>query len=263
MTEEIVDYYRRGLEPDRLAGNAWSRLEFRRTWDLLTRTLPAAPATVLDVGGAAGVYASPLAEHGYQVHVVDMTPEHVAQAAKLPGVTAEVGDARDLRLPDASVDAVLLFGPLYHLVERADRIQAWREAARVVRPGGVIMAATISRYASLLDGFVKGFVREPDFATMLETTLPTGVHRNLGVDRPGWFTTAYFHHPDELPGEVLDAGLELERVCFIEGPLWMMEQRLAEWVEDDRLLDWLRRVEAEPSLFGASSHLMTICRRPV
>ena len=51
-------------------------------------------------------------------------------------VHAEVGDARDLNLPDSSVDAVVLLGPLYHLRERAHRVQALREASRVVRPGG-------------------------------------------------------------------------------------------------------------------------------
>ena len=97
---------------------------------------------------------------------------------------------------------MLLLGPLYHLPERADRLAAWREAARVVRPGGVVMAATISRFASLLDGFVKGYVREPQFAQMLETTLATGEHQP--PEGTPWFTTAYFHHPDELPGEEED-----------------------------------------------------------
>ncbi|WP_203912319.1 class I SAM-dependent methyltransferase [Rhizocola hellebori] len=259
MRTEITAYYQRGLEAARLQATPWGRLEFLRTWDLLTRTLPEAPADVLDVGGGAGIYAGPLAFSGYRVQLVDPMAEHVAQAALLPGVTATVGDARRLDLADASVDAVLLLGPLYHLTERADRLAAWREAARVVRPGGVVMAATISRFASLLDGFVKGYVSDARFAGMLETTLPTGAHQP--PEGTPWFTTAYFHHPDELPGEVAEAGLELDRIAFVEGPLWIMGDRVADWIDDEERLRWLRRIETEPSLLGSSSHLMTICRR--
>jgi SAM-dependent methyltransferase len=260
MRTEITAYYQRGLEAARLQVTPWGRLEFLRTWDLLIRTLPQTPAEVLDVGGAAGIYAGPLASVGYRVKLVDPMAEHVALASSLPGVTATVGDARRLDAADASVDAVLLFGPLYHLPEREDRLAAWREAARVVRPGGVVMAATISRFASLLDGFVKGYVREPRFARMLETTLATGEHQP--PEGTPWFTTAYFHHPDELPGEVADAGLELDRIAIVEGPLWIMAERVADWIDDEERLGWLRRVETEPSLLGSSSHLMTICRRP-
>ncbi|MFD0786413.1 class I SAM-dependent methyltransferase, partial [Micromonospora azadirachtae] len=60
LTPEIMDYYRQGGERDRLAAGA-GRLEFLRTWDVLTRVLPDPPAVVLDVGGATGVYAGPLA----------------------------------------------------------------------------------------------------------------------------------------------------------------------------------------------------------
>jgi SAM-dependent methyltransferase len=262
MQTEIAGYYRQGGETTRLdASNG--RWEFLRTWDLMSRILPAGPLSILDVGGATGVYAGPLAAAGHAVHVVDPMPEHVAAAAGLPGVTASVGDARLLAEPDASRDAVLLFGPLYHLLDRADRIAAWREAARVVRPGGLVLAATISRYASLLDGYVKGYVRRPVFAEMLATTLASGVHRNLGTDER-WFTTAYFHHPDELPGEVAEAGLTLERRAAVEGPLWMvpdLPQILADPERTEQALTLMRQVEGEPHLWGASSHLLTTARR--
>jgi SAM-dependent methyltransferase len=63
-----------------------------------------------------------------------------------------VSDARDLDLGDASVDAVLLLGPLYHLRRRADRVRALSEARRVVRPGGPVFAAAISRWAPRIGG---------------------------------------------------------------------------------------------------------------
>ena len=260
LRPEVLEYYRRGGERGRLSTGA-GRLEFLRTSDVLTRTLPPAPAEVLDVGGATGVYAAPLAQAGYRVTVVDPVPEHVAVSGELPGVRAVVGDARDLPAGDASADVVLLLGPLYHLQERPDRLAAWREAARVVRPGGVVVAATISRFASLFDGFVKGFFRDPGFGPLVERALAEGRHGNPR-EVPRWFTSAYFHRPEELPVEVAEAGLVLRRLVAVEGPLWMSPAALADFLDDPALLlDRLRAVEDEPSLLGASSHLLTVAAR--
>jgi len=264
VSPEILEYYERGGEHQRLSAGT-GRLEFLRTWDVLTRVLPSAPARILDVGGATGVYAQPLAAAGYDVQVVDPVPDHVAAAGALPGVTAVLGDARQLPEPEGSADAVLLFGPLYHLPDRADRVAAWREAARVVRPGGVVAGAVISRFASMLDGVVKGFHAEPEFVAMVDRALADGVHRNAGP-RPRWFTSAYFHRPEEPAAEAAEAGLAAARTVAVEGPVWMTGAQLVGFLADERLtgimLDMLRRVEDEPSLLGASSHLLTIATRP-
>ncbi|MGE5829207.1 MAG: methyltransferase domain-containing protein [Micromonosporaceae bacterium] len=263
MQPEIVAYYQRGGERDRLAAGD-GRLEFLRTRDVLARVLPGPPASVLDVGGATGVYAAPLAAEGYRVHVVDPLPEHAEASGRCPGVTASVGDARCLAAADASVDAVLLLGPLYHLTAGAERVRVWREAARVVRPGGVVVAATISRFASMLGGFVQGFLAEPAFVDIVRSDLASGVHRNPD-HRLDWFTTAYFAHPEEPPVEASAAGLAVERVVAVEGPLWMtgrLDEVLADPARTATMLELLRQVEAEPSLLGASAHLLTVARRP-
>ena len=111
--------------------------------------LATATATVLDVGGGPGGHACWLAARGYRVHLIDVTPLHVELArqasARQPGAPlagAEVGDARALPWPDGAADAVVLFGPLYHLTERADRLKALREAHRVLRPGGELIILT-------------------------------------------------------------------------------------------------------------------------
>jgi SAM-dependent methyltransferase len=262
LRPEIRTYYERGGELDRLTAGA-GRLEFLRTWDILLRTLPAAPARIVDVGGATGVYAAPLAAAGYEVRVVDPVPSHVAVADGLPGVTAVEGDARDLPVDDVGADAVLLLGPLYHLPERADRLRAWREALRVVRPGGVVAGAVISRFASLFDGVAKGYFAEPEFAGLVEGALADGGHRNPD-NRLGWFTSAYFHRPEEAAVEAAEAGLADVRTVAVEGPVWMaarLTEILANVAATAVMLDMLRRVEQEPSIFGSSSHLLAVGRR--
>src|SRR5262244_2098789 len=135
--EEVAAYYAQGIERDRLTAGQGA-LELARTQALLERYLPAPPAVVADIGGGPGRYAVWLAQRGYRVHLVDPVPLHVEQARAAargrPGATlasAEVGDARALQLAEASVNAVLLLGPLYHLRKRADRLQALAEARRV------------------------------------------------------------------------------------------------------------------------------------
>ena len=267
---EILVYYGRGFEEGRLLGGAQGCLEYLRTMELLSRFLPPAPATVLDVGGGAGAYALPLARDDYSVHLIDPIPLHVEQAksgslgqpeASLAG--AEVGDARSLSQMDASADAVLLLGPLYHLTARDDRLQALREARRVVRPGGVVLAAAISRFASTIDGLFNGFLADEEFEAIVERDLREGQHRNPG-ERPGWFTTAYFHRPAELREEAEEAGLLVDGLFGIEGPAWTIPD-LGAWLENPvrraKLVDAVRRVEAEPELLGASAHLLLVGRR--
>lgn len=266
---QIQSHYGTGYERERLQRGG-SRLEFARTQIILRRFLPPPPARVLDVGGGPGVYAAWLASQGYQVQLLDALPLHVRQAQEVSRrqpaypFLAELGDARALPYHDLVADAVLLLGPLYHLTKRDDRLLALREARRVLRPGAVLFAAAITRFASLLDGLRFGFLEDPDFVRIVERDVTEGQHRNPG-DHPDYFTTAFFHHPDELTQEVTEAGLTLEGVLAIEGPGWLLPD-LDEWWRDigrrERLLHLIAAVEREPSLLGMSGHLLAVARRP-
>ena len=264
----IVEYYDRAPEETRLEQGAF-QLERERTRELLQRFMPPPPATVLDVGGAAGAYALWLAEAGYAVHLLDRTPRLVAEArrrsarAPRPLTSCRVGDARALDLSSGSADVVLLLGPLYHLTEAADRKEALREAARVLRPGGVLFAAAISRWASALDGLARELLTDPRFTGIVEQDLRTGQHRNP-TERADYFTTAYFHHPVELATEVKLAGLEVSGVFGIEGPGWILADvvaRMADPVRRDVLLRVARMLETDDPIVGASAHLLAVARR--
>ena len=216
----MFSYYERGLEQQRLLQGA-GRVELARTRALIERFVAPPPAVVCDVGGGSGVYATWLARQGYIVHLVDAVPLHVEQARAAsaaqpahPLASIEVGDARRLALPDASVEAVLMLGPLYHLVERAERVQALHEAARLLRPGAVLLAAVITRFASTLYGLLTDKLAEPEFATIAQQDLQSGQHRNP-TENPSYFTTAYFHHPDELKHEIEAAGLRHEATLAV------------------------------------------------
>ena len=260
MDPDIGAHYAQGVELDRMSGPS-SRIEFARTQELLERFLPPSPAAVLDVGGGPGAYAGWLAGRGYRVHLVDPVPLHVEEAGRRGGFTAALGDARRLEHDDASVDAVLLLGPLYHLTERGDRLRALTEARRVLRPGGPVAVAAISRFTSLLDGLVNGHLADPAFRAIVERDLAGGQHRNPD-GRVEWFTTAFFHHPDELCAEVEEAGLALEAVFGVESPGWLLSHLWDEPEGRESVLLAARAIETEPSLLGLSAHLLAVARKP-
>jgi SAM-dependent methyltransferase len=259
MDEHVRAYYEGGVELDRLE-QGYSRIEFARTKELLDRHLPPAPATVLDVGGGPGVYAEWLAERGYRVHLVDGSPLHVERATSRSGgrFTAAIGDARALDEPDRAYDAVLLMGPLYHLPERGDRIAALRQAHRVTRDGGVLVASAISRFASLLDGLLRGYLQDPSFSAIVEQDLADGQHRSPDNEL---FTTAFFHRVEELSAEVGEAGFGVEAVYGVEGPGWLVRDAWDDEETRRNVLFVARVLEQEPTVIGLSSHLLVVARR--
>jgi ubiquinone/menaquinone biosynthesis C-methylase UbiE len=265
----ITSFYQQTTEEDRLEQGPFL-LEALRTRELIERYAPPSPATVCDIGGGAGAYALWLAERGYTVHLLDATPRLVEEARRRsaacsrPLASCDVGDARSTRFADASADCVLLLGPLYHLTEAADRQRALVEVARVLKPGGRLFAAAISRWASALDGLVRDLLQDPAFAAIVERDIREGQHRNT-TGRIDYFTTAYFHRPDDLRAEVASAGLTVDGLFGIEGPGWLLADVSAR-LEDARRRQDLVRVarlfESEPSVIGVSAHLLAVARKP-
>jgi SAM-dependent methyltransferase len=268
LDPEVRAYYDNAPEESRLQSGP-SLLEEARTRELILRHAPRPPAVVLDVGGAAGAYAFWLAEQGYEVRLIDAVPRLVDVARERNARSAHklascaVGDARSLGEPDNSADMVLLLGPLYHLVEAHDRHQAVADAARVLRPGGVLIAAGISRWASTLDGLSRELLRDPNFVPIVERDLSEGRHQNP-TGRLDYFTTAYFHRPEDLRQEVIAAGLDVEGLYGVEGPGWMLTDFVDRWNDPERrriILEVARLLESEPSVIGCSAHLLVVGRK--
>lgn len=268
LDDAIQSYYDRRPEETRLSQGV-SQIEAARTKEVIRRFAPPPPGVVLDVGGAAGAYSFWLAAKGYDVHLIDPVQRLVdlarerSEGAPRPLASTEVGDARGLEAPDGAADVVLLLGPLYHLTTPDDRATALAEAARVLKPGGVLFAACITRWASLFDGLVHDRLAVPDFVSMMERDLETGQHRNPD-ERPGYFTTAYFHTPEEFRAELTASGIEVRGVFGLEGPAALLGDFDERWADARRREDLLRAaraIEDQPTLMGLSPHLLGVGRK--
>ncbi|RNI23830.1 class I SAM-dependent methyltransferase [Flexivirga caeni] len=265
LDDRIMDYYGEQFdENDRLVGRSdQGVLEFERTQELITQRVPPG-SRIIDVGGATGIHAAPLAARGDSVTLIDPVPSHVAAAAAIGTFTALVGDARDLPLKDATSDAVLLLGPLYHLIDRGDRVRALREAVRVVRPGGHVFAAAISRtmahvFSSVIAVATEQVQRSPYPADWLHL-LETGATDHLGHGFPG----GHFHLSEELAEELTDGGLVDVEVHGLEGPGGMALEVARTHDDELRAAAMLlaRHFGNVAGLRDLSQHLLAIGRRP-
>lgn len=264
LAPEIAEFYKRIDEAARLGGGL-RQLEFLRTQEIILRHAGDRPGRVLDVGGGPGRYARWLAELGNEVVLIDPVESLVDQARNStvdgPGaVTAHVGDARHLEVDSAAFDLVLLLGPLYHLQDRQERLRALNEARRAARKKGHVIVAAITRFASLFDGLIRERIFDDQFRAMVDRDLQTGRHDPRGV--PDTITTSYFHHPDELVGEVEESGLEVVEVVGLEGMPLHMPHLAERWEEPgsrEVLLQAARATESEPVL---SAHFLAVAVVP-
>lgn len=249
----------------------WERLdrhrtEFALTMKALQEYLPPAPCNVLDNGGGPGRYAIALTQKGYRVTLLDLSQANLDFAAKMAShvnITIDQrlhGNALSLEgMDDASFNAVLMLGPLYHLVSAEDRNQAIREAGRVLKPGGVLFAAFISRYGVFMDASVK---------------YPQTVYEKRDLWEQIWrdgfnppphdgFTDAYFAMPAEVVPLMEAQGFSTLNMLGLEGIVSGHEDAVNA-LNGDAWEYWVNLNYAyakDPALHAASAHLLYIGRK--
>lgn len=263
------EFYKKYNERDRLSME-FGKLEFERTKHILKRFLPPPPVIILDVGGGPGRYSLWLANLGYRVHLIDTSPtllelarQEASRQSGTPPVEIHEGDARSLDFPDETADAILLFGPLYHLIERGERHRALKEAHRILKKNGLLFAAAISRFASAIDGLIRSFFTDPALYNMIKQDLADGQHRNP-TENLLYFTDAFFHLPSDLIEEIREAGYSHVRVLPVEG-LAVFTSNFDELWQDEnyrkKIMKIVETTEDQESILGVSPHLLCVARK--
>lgn len=267
MDKDIIKaYYAGGVEKERLIID---KLEGIRSKEIIQRYLSSTHANIVDIGGATGYYSFWLQEMGHRVTLIDLTPENIEDAkvySKQSGIAltdAVVGDATKMPFKDEQFDMALLFGPLYHLTEKQDRVKALSETKRIMKPGGIMLAAIISRYASLFDGFRRNLVDDDNFFSILNNDLQNGIHINK-TDNLEYFTTAFFHTLEEIKTEVKESGLQLIKLIAVEGFAWTIDNfnlRMKDAAYMSKLNQVLNKVESDDDLVAMSPHIIVVAEK--
>lgn len=259
---------------DREAEREWERMDRHRTEFALTQRalsehLPPPPARILDCGGGPGRYAIELARQGYAVTLFDLSAgnlELAAVKAAAAGVTFEAyrqGTAIDLScFAGESFDAVLLMGPLYHLLQETQRRQALTEAVRVLKTGGPLFASFIVRYAPLRYAAAE----EPDWPILHPDLAASVLDKGIMPprDEDGSFFAAYMAHPDEVRPLIRSAGLEVRAVLGTEGGVSLIESQINALTGRDWevWVDLNYRLAKDPTLHGGNEHLLVMAVKP-
>lgn len=242
------------------------QLEFDLTWRYLTTYLPPV-GTILEIGAATGRYTLALCQRGYAVTAVDLSAVSLERcrqrlaAKRLDGQARfVVADARNLAgISSGPFDAVLLMGPLYHLVLEEDRREAVRQAVAHLAPGGLFVSAHISRLG-LLGDLLK---RKPEWIERGAVVRSVVEHGRDPEDRPRGGFRGYFAHAAEIQPLHEALGLHTVVLAGIEPAIGADDAsyNALEGTRRERWLDLLFAISTDATIIGASRHLLYIGRK--
>ncbi|MDD4761376.1 MAG: methyltransferase domain-containing protein [Bacteroidaceae bacterium] len=267
IDNDVLAGYNTGKEKGRLH-NGLGLIEFERTKEILRQQLPPAPAVIYDIGGGYGEYSYYLASLGYEVYLYDIAERNIEMSRDLGrecGLAlkaTEVADARSIMRPDESANAILLFGPLYHIVNYEERQLCLKECYRLLKHNGLLFTAAITCYATTLKCVrtydENALLDDIEFYKMLETEVKTGLHtkKPMGL--------SYFHKPDELKDEIETAGFGDIDIRGVIGPCWLIPNLDDAWKNESKresIMRIVRLCEKEESLMGLSTHFLSISKK--
>lgn len=258
----ITAFYTNHSEDSRLQVGL-GPLEFERNKSLISKYLQGDSLAIADIGGGTGHYAAWLCGMGHRVTLIDPVPKHIEQAKRKAkrtgkGFTCLLGEARHLPFESEAFDLIILHGPLYHLQQEVDRLQALKEAYRVLKPHGVVLGFAITHAASTVAALHSSMIHEPRVFSMCRSELLNGQHIPP-EGMAGMLPHAYFHRPSGLVNEFEKAGFAPMGVYAVEGLAWMDGQFFQSWTDPQkraRLLELINLTESDRELLCFSPHIM-------
>ncbi|OHA85037.1 MAG: hypothetical protein A2481_01975 [Candidatus Yonathbacteria bacterium RIFOXYC2_FULL_47_9] len=212
---ELLEASRAGYDTiapefSRTRGTFWSELLFVR--DLIPEG-----SRLLDIGCGNGRFLGALEGKALNYTGIDFSEGLIGVARECYRERAQttfvVGDALALPFPDRSFDNVVSFAVLHHIPSRAYRVQFLREAARVVKPGGLIVVTAWNVWHSR-----PGIVLEFAFKKILGRTHTDfgDAILDFGKEKNARYVHALTMH--ELRSLANEAGLKTERLEKIRRP---------------------------------------------
>lgn len=246
----------------------WSRLdrhkvEFEITKRYMDRYITGKALKILDIGGGPGRYSFYLAGKGHQTTLLDLSQHHIDVAKEkskdlgIDLVDYVKGNALDLSaFKEESFDVVLLMGPLYHLTREEDRRKALKEALRLLKKDGIILASFISKYAPLNESIIyQDLNGEEGNVTQLLCYLENGENQeDLG------FTTAYFTGAEEAEKFMTGQGLLQLAFAGVENVIGYIEKDIVnlDKKQFDQYLEIAYALSQDKNLMGTGMHFLYV-----
>lgn len=259
MSTELEKYYNKFCEEKRLT-RRHGYVEYVTSMKYIHEYLPQGKketVKILDVGAGTGRYSVQLAGEGYDVTAVELVKYNLGiLKSKKSSVKAYQGNALNLsRFEADQFDMVLVFGPMYHLYTKEDKVKALKEAKRVVKPDGIILVAyCMNEYSILTYGFKEGHMKESI--------------RNQKVDDSFHVRSKEEDLYDYVRIEDIDAidqaaGVKREKLIAADGPANYMRTVLNAMDEEtyQLFIQYHLSTCERKDLLGASAHTLDIVRK--
>jgi ubiquinone/menaquinone biosynthesis C-methylase UbiE len=284
---KVKHYYSHFDEKNRLRNDNSGKLEYLMTMQILEKYLPGVDdgmnvthrqkartdsgagkkISILDLGGGAGVYSFPLAKAGYEVTLADLSEDLLAMARKQKEeddlknlVSCDHVNATDLcSYKNDQFDVVLLFGPLYHLLENDERQKCVAEVYRVLKPCGKVFASFIP-YLSGSIALVSRFCWSPEQVSVeiLEKAFESGKFNNLSDHG---FQEGYYPKSEEIEKLFAENGFNKINMRSIRGFGYEKEDMIFKFKNKNAFKDILNLISQtaeDKSIIETCGHAMYV-----
>ena len=255
--ENLVNYYNKFNEDKRL-NSRHGIVEFTTTIKYIENYLSKmSNPKIIDIGAGTGKYSIYLHNKGYDITAVELVKHNLKEIEKKnKDIKTYLLSATDLKkIEDNTYDLVILFGPLYHLITKEEKIKALNEAKRVLKDNGIIMIQyCMADYAIIKHGFMENFILDE----LKEKKITSNF--KLTPKEDDLYSMLTLKEINEL-----NSVCDLKRIEIFspDGPTDYIRSYINTMSDEvfNKYLDYVYSISNRDDLLGASSHLVDIIKK--
>lgn len=264
---KIETYYNKFNEEKRL-DSRHGQVEYRVTMKYIHEALDSlkrelcvnnnADIHILDVGAGTGRYSVPLSEEGYDVTAVELVKYNLGiLKQKKSNVKAYQGNALNIhkKFPENTFDLTLVFGPMYHLLNKEDKVKALLNAKRVTKKNGYILVAyTMNEYSFVVHAIQENKMAECFEAKLIDESFHTLTNEESLYD---------YVRIEDIDSYNEAALLKREKIISPDGPVNYIRPFVNKLSEEDfeRVVAYQMATAERMDLIGAGAHTVDILRK--
>ncbi len=252
--ENLITYYNKFNEDKRL-NTRHGKVEFITSIKYIEKYLKS-DSKIIDIGAGTGKYSIYLSNKGYDVTAVELVKHNLRMIEKNSSVKAYLGNALDLsKFEDNSFDITILFGPMYHLISKNEKIKALEEAKRITKKNGYIFIQyCMNDYAVIMHGFIDN--------NILKSKCENKIDDNYHVisNNKDLYSYVRLEEIDELNKIV---GLKRIKIINTDGPANYIRSSLNKLSEEEfkLFIDYNLKICERKELLGSGYHITDILKK--